>query len=82
MERIQAQVTGELPTLGKFVRLRWRMEALCYDCTGSDKFKIDIPAAGERYGNSFAPHEFMLGLACKCGRKLSLYCDSPQDRYA
>ena len=68
------------PTIGEYVRLDWTMDALCYDCTGTDKFQIHMGAALNRYGLGCPTREFMLGLVCKCGRKLSLYCFSPEER--
>ena len=55
--------------LGEYVRLDWTITALCYDCTGTDKFPINIRAALDKYGPDYPTRDFMLGQICKCGRK-------------
>jgi hypothetical protein len=68
------------PTLGEFIRLRWRMQGLCYSCNGTDKFQGDIVAAAKALGEGYSTRDFMLAERCqKCKRRLSLYNWSPEE---
>jgi hypothetical protein len=63
-------------TLG-VVRDGWRMQALCVDCDGTDKFEIDIAAAVIARGKDCPLRSSMLQQRCRCGTNLTLYFWSP-----
>ena len=72
---------GHPQTLGEFVRLDWSMRWSCNRCNLTDMHKADMATALERHGPNYPTNKFMLDLHCrKCGDKISLLTESPEDR--
>jgi hypothetical protein len=67
-------------TLGDFVRLDWSMRWSCDRCDITVRY-LDMEAARDRYGADYSLQRFMGDLHCeKCGTKIGLLTESPEDR--
>ncbi len=72
---------GHPQTLGEFVRLDWSIRWSCHRCNLTDMRKADMATALKRHGPNYPTNKFMLEMVCrKCGDKIGLLAESPEDR--